>query len=182
VVQGIVLLARGRKEGLARFGDTDQSFLASLAPLLALPLVSTGLLLIRGGGLGALTDLLAMLCALLAPPVLSHALARFWERETSWLRYATAFNWCQWVLPVVFLLIVVLVEGLLAAGVSNNAASKFAVAAITAYALWLHWFLARHGLDLSRLRAALLVVVVNAGSAALLLAPDLISLATERRT
>ncbi len=44
------------------------------------------------------------------------------------------------------------------------------------YALWLHWFLARHGLALSRFRAALLVVVVNLGTALLVLAPRLLAL------
>ena len=37
--------------------------------------------------------------------------------------------------------------------------------AVAAYSLWLHWFLARHGLALSRWRAALLVVLVNGGHA-----------------
>ena len=37
--------------------------------------------------------------AQLAPPVLSHALARRWGREHLWLHYATAYNWCYWAHP-----------------------------------------------------------------------------------
>ena len=53
-------------------------------------------MLLRGGGPAALTDLLATLAVLLAPAVVSFELARVWRREHAWLRFATAFNWCQW--------------------------------------------------------------------------------------
>ena len=71
IVVGIVRLARGRADGLRQFGATREAFLASLAPLIAFPLVGGVLMLLGGGGLDALGDLLATLCALLAPPVLS---------------------------------------------------------------------------------------------------------------
>ena len=71
IVLGIVRLARGRADGIRQFGATRDAFLASLAPLIAFPLVGGALMLLGGGGLGALSDLLATLCALLAPPVLS---------------------------------------------------------------------------------------------------------------
>ena len=40
--------------------------------------------------------MLGGLVALLAPPVLSEAMARLLGREREWLRYATAFNWSRW--------------------------------------------------------------------------------------
>ena len=36
-------------------------------------------------------------------------MARFWGREAFWNRYIVAFNWCQWLLPMIaFVLIAVL--------------------------------------------------------------------------
>ena len=94
--------APGARTGrrLLQFGATREAFLASLAPLIAFPLVGGVLMLLGGGGLAALSDLLATLCALLAPPVLSFEVARLWGRQDAWLRFATAFNWCQWAIPV----------------------------------------------------------------------------------
>jgi hypothetical protein len=41
--------------------------------------------------------------------------------------------------------------------------------------VWLHWFLARRGLDLSALRAVVLVVAVNAATVAMVVGPLLIA-------
>ncbi|HTW28121.1 MAG TPA: hypothetical protein VME92_13410 [Acetobacteraceae bacterium] len=179
IVRGMLLLARGRAVGLAEFGETPEAFLASLAPLIAFPLVFGVLLLLNGGGWQAVGDFLAALCALLAPPVLSQLLARLWRRETLWLRYATAFNWCQWVLPVVAGLALLGVPVLAALGADTVTAARAAVLVICGYGLWLHWFLARRGLNLSGLRAALLVIAVNLGTGVLVFGPQLIALATK---
>ena len=100
ILLGIARLARGNAEGFNQFGATTEAFLASLAPLVAFPLVGGLLMLANGGGLAAIGDLLATLCALLAPPVLSYEVARLWRREGLWLRFAVAFNWCQWAIPI----------------------------------------------------------------------------------
>jgi len=50
------------------------------------------------------------------------------------------------------------------------------VLGLLCYALWLHWFLARHGLGLSRLRALLLVFAVNLTTAVLVVGPRMIAL------
>ena len=112
----MMLVARGRAEGIDQFAGTSQGFLASLAPLIAFPLVGTFLLLLDGDGAPAITDLLATLAVLLAPPVLSFELARLWGRQARWLRFATAFNWCQWLLPML--------ASVLAAGAWHAAASR----------------------------------------------------------
>jgi len=52
--------------------------------------------------------------------------------------------------------------------------------ALAVYALWLQFFLARHGLSLSRVRAVLLILAVNAGTAALVVVPELAWQAIER--
>ena len=127
-----------------------------------------------------LADLLATLCALLAPPVLSFELARLWGRQNAWLRFATAFNWCQWVIPVIGTLLLVVLGTLAALGLPRTVASAALVLGLVSYGLWLHWFLARHGLGLSRVRAALLVLGVNFGTVLLVLGPRLLALIRRR--
>jgi hypothetical protein len=175
VVLGVLLLARGRAEGFRQFGDSAQAFLSSLAPLVAFPLVGAALLLVDGVGLPALSDFLGTICALLVPPVLSQALAQAWGRDAAWLRYATAFNWCQWAVPLAAAACLLLVPVAEQLGLPPMAAARAAVAAVVGYALWLQWFLARRGLALGVGRAAALVLMVNAGTALLALGPRLLA-------
>lgn len=177
VLVGILRLARFDGSGMAQFGATTQAFLASLAPLIAFPLVGAGLMLMRGGGLDALAEFLATLCTLLAPPVLSHLLAIAWRREGDWLRYATAFNWCQWVIPMAAAVLLLSAGVMIWAGLPNRIVAVIAIAGVIVYALVLHWFIARVGLRLSILRAAFLVLGVNLGTGALVLLPVLLTLA-----
>jgi hypothetical protein len=160
---------------MLRFGTTTQSFLASLAPLIAFPLVGAALVLVREGALPAFSLLCLTLIAQLAPPVLSHALAQYWGREREWLHYATAYNWCYWAIPVVATVLMTLFGTGMRAGLSPEAAIQGFFVTLAAYSLWLHWFLARHGLALTRWRAALLVVLVNGGTLALVFGPGLLA-------
>lgn len=178
IVLGIVRLARGRSDGMQQFGATRDAFLASLAPLIAFPLVGGMLMLAGGGGLTAVSDLLATLCALVAPLVLSFEVARLWRRQQFWLRFATAFNWCQWVIPCVGFVLLVVFGVLAALGVPRWAAQVGLLLGLLSYAFWLHWFLARHGLGLSRSRALLLVFAVNLATALLVVGPRIIPLGT----
>lgn len=175
IALGILLLARGRADGLRQFGDTPSAFLASLAPLIAFPLVGGVLMFIQGGGLAALTDLLATFCALLAPPVLSYEPARWWKREAQWLRFTTALNWCQWVIPLLASILLVLVYPPLLSIMPLQAAGAAVLCAVVAYGLWLHWFVARHALMISRPRAALLVAGVNLGTGVLAMGPYMLN-------
>ncbi len=175
VVLGIVRLARGRADGLRQFGGTREAFLASLAPLIAFPLVGGVLLVLGGGGLAALSDLLAALCALLGPPVLSYEVARLWGKEAAWLRFATAFNWCQWVIPVIGSLLLLVLGILVGLGLPRELGRVGIALGIVAYGLWLHWFVARHGLGLSGLRAVVMVVGVNLATVILVLGPRLLA-------
>jgi len=178
VLLGVVRLACFNAAGLAQFGDSIQAFLASLAPLIAFPLVGAALMLLHGAGPDALAEFLATLCALLAPPVLSHFLAVFWRRESEWLRYAVAFNWCQWAIPMAAAAALLLVALLIAMGLPDRIAAIIAILGLVSYGLALHWFVAQRGLRLSGLRAALLVVGVNFGTAVLVLIPSLLTLGT----
>lgn len=170
-VVGAAQVAIGRAEGIARFGDTPQAFLASLAPLVAFPLVGAAALLMQGNLADAATTLLLTVVAQLAPAVLSHALAVRWGREAEWLRYATAFNWCQWAIPLVFLLLLFTMQ---VARLPDGVGGNLVVLVLACYGIWLHWTLARHGLRLSRGLAALLVVLVNAGTVLLVVGPHFV--------
>jgi hypothetical protein len=174
IVVGVMRLARGRADGFLQFAATREAFLASLAPLLAFPLVGGVLMLLGGGGLTALADLFAAICALVAPPVITFEIARLWGRQAAWLRFATAFNWCQWAIPILGSLLLLSLGMLITLGMPRQLARMLVVFGLVAYGLWLHWFLARHGLGLSRLRAALLVVGVNAATVLIVLGPSLL--------
>jgi hypothetical protein len=174
ILRAMVRVAMGKPDGIQQFPGTVQGFLISLMPLLAFPVAGTILLLQQGGGLPALGDLLATVAVLLAAPVLSYEFARLWHREAWWLRFATAFNWCQWLLPLLASVLLIVLGGLQQVGLPERAATGLLVLGIGAYGLWLHWFLARHGLALSPLRAVVLVVGVNLATALLVLAPRLL--------
>jgi hypothetical protein len=176
---GVTRLARGRVDGFRQFAATRESFLASLAPLVAFPLVGCTLMLLGGGGIDALADLLATLCALMAPPVLSFEVARLWQRDAAWLRFATAFNWCQWAIPVLGSLLILALAVMVAMGLPRQAAGALTLLGLVSYGLWLHWFLARHGLGVSRVRAAVLVLGVNVATICIVIGPRILVLATD---
>ncbi len=168
VIQGLLLVARGRREGLDCFGATPDAFLSALAPALAFLLVGGLLMLLREPSAVGGTLVLLSLCVLLLPPVLSHALAGSWRRGTLWLRYATAALWCGWlVIFAAYLPAMLLLLMLQQFGVPAALAEATLLILVTGYWLWLHWFLAWRGLALSWTRAAVLVGTVLAATALL---------------
>ncbi len=174
VLRGMFRLATFRTEGFAEFSDTRQAFLNSLAPLLAFPIVGTALMVLTGTGGGAFGDLLGTIVALLTPAVVSHALAVRWGREAAWLRYAIAFNWCQWAVPLAAMALVVVAGVLVNIGLPIRTITMLLLVGLLSYGLGLYWFLARHGLGLSSGRAVLLVVLVNLATGLLAFGPRLL--------
>jgi hypothetical protein len=174
ILVGILRIARGRADGISCFGATPEAFLGSLAPLIAFPLVGTVLGAFTEGPRRALTGLAMTLCALLTPAVVSHELARVWKRGDAWLRFATAFNWCEWIMLVLACLMVVPLSVAMSLGLSDDVASKVWLGCLGAYGLWLHWFLARSALALSRLRAVVLVFVINFATLVAVMGPGLL--------
>ena len=68
-----------------------------------------------------------------------------------------------------------LVLGILAGlGLPRELARAGVLLGIIAYGLWLHWFVARHGLGLSSVRAALMVLGVNFATVLLVLGPRML--------
>ena len=146
--------------------------LAALAPLVAFLLVGA-LIGLLGGSRDAVEDVAAVTVGLLGPLVLSFEFARRWGRAGQWYRFATAFCWCQWAAPMVLLAVLVLMSVLMAGGMGESTAAGVGVAGLFGYGLWLHWFLARNALDLSALRAVILVAGVNLLTTGLIILPQL---------
>jgi hypothetical protein len=175
IIVGILRIARGRADGVGCFGSSPQAFLSSLAPLVAFPLVGAVLGMFSDGPRSALTGLAMTVCALLTPAVVSYELARIWKRSDAWARFATAFNWCEWILPVLACVVMVPLSLAISAGMSETAASLVLVSCLGLYGLWVHWFLARKALALSGFRAVVLVFLVNLGTAVVVLGPRLLA-------
>ena len=171
---GVGRVALGRTDGFARFGSTVPSFLNSLAPLIAFPLAGALIEVFRDDWQTALSLLLLTLVAQLAPPVLSHLLAVRWKCEDQWLHYATAYNWCYWAIPMVGALLTLGFAMAVGAGLPSTVAAQAVLGCLGLYSLWLNWFVARHALGLSKGKAALLVFVVNAGTAVLAIGPAML--------
>ena len=178
VLRAMALCARGQPEGIALFGDTPAAFLVSLAPLVAFPLVATLLSITGHAGspeaVAEATVFLQALDALLALPVISHALATRWGREEAWLRYATAANWCHWLLEFAFMLALFATTVLVGLGMPSNALLPVLLVAAMAYSLWLQFFLARRGLGLRRGRAWVVVIAGNLVAGLLIAGPALL--------
>ncbi len=172
---GILLLARGRAEGLRYFDDTKQAVLSSLAPLAALLLVGVVLALASGAGPALLNDVLILAIGILGPLVLSYEIAQRWGRQAAWYRFAVAICWCNWAGPPVMMLLLFASTLLIAIGVPPLLAIQAGQIALVLYALWPYWFVVRHAMGLSRGRAALLVVLVNAGMIVLVKAPLMVA-------
>ncbi len=177
ILKGLFLLARGRGAGMAEFGNTVNAMTASLAPLIAFPLVGSLLLLVKGDVQEALTSFTAQLCVALAPVVITYEFARVWQCDANWLRTVTALNWSFW-LAVPLLVLGTLVSALLVnAGLNESVAGVIMIAVLGGYIMWFHWFTVRCGLQIGGWRALLLVFVTNITIAMLALGPDMIDLA-----
>ncbi len=161
VLSGIGRLALFRAEGFADFTATPQALFNSLAPLVALPIVTALAQIANGHAAGAATTLLGTIVALLTPLVVTEALARAFGAGERWLRFAVAYCWCQLAFSVV-----VVVFG----GVTTL------LTFLVFYGVALHWFLARQGLGLSRGRATLMVILTDLATGVLFLGPQLLAL------
>jgi hypothetical protein len=171
----MMLIARGQARGLNCFRDSPQAFLYSLMPGLGILAGAVIEGLAEGAGVTAIDEIPATLCVLLAPSVLSYELARFWGREAFWSRYIVAFNWCQWLLPMLGFLLILVLTVARTAGLTDEGGIRIMLVCLAGYALWLNWFLARHGLALSAWRAAGLVAAVNLGTVVIILGPAILA-------
>lgn len=159
ILQGIAKLARGNPKGFEEFSATPEAFTASLAPLIAFPLVGALVTALDGGWKMALLGLLSRLCSVLILPVLTYEFARFFGRQSQWLRTATALNWCFWLLiPAVFVAIFL---GIIAAeiGIPLQLAELGTLGLAGCFLLWNRWYIFKAGLRINGWRAAVVILV-----------------------
>ncbi len=171
---GIARLARFKADGLEAFEATPTAFMNALAPWLAFALVGFVLMLVAGSPGEAAGDLLGAVVGLLTPPVVSHALARFWDREAGWLRFAVAFLWCQWIMPVALLAVLMASGLMMAAGLPENIAEALAGLVLLVYAVTLHGFIIRRALGVSLWRTVAMIAAINAATLVAVMAPTLL--------
>lgn len=174
ILRGIFEIATGRAQGLGRFGAAPRDFLVSLYVLMLVPVLSALVLAMRRGVGSALAVLIMLICALLAPAVISHFVARLWGREAQWLHFATVFNWSRFAIVTVFATMLVVTAVLIGLGVSSDSAAELLVVVVSFYSLWLEWFVARNALRLSGARAILMVLAMNIGTFLMLATPGLL--------
>ncbi len=175
LVHGILLLARFRAEGFGSFTASPLGFMNSLAPMMAITVVAALRPLLMGNVRALVLHVLTSLIALLGPPVLSHLLARAWRREAAWLRYIVAFNWCQAVVTLVTVVLILMLA--LGGGVSRSGEGAGLVAAVGGvliYWIGLCWFMAWRGLGFGKWRSVLAVIVINIGTGVLVMGPQLL--------
>ncbi len=171
---GVARLARFKADGLQAFDASPVGLLNALAPWLAFALVGFVLMLLAGAPRPAAGGLLGSVVVLLTPPVVSEALARRWGRQAAWLRYAVAFTWCQWLMPVALLAALRGSGLLIAAGLPEEAAEALAALVLLVYAVSLHGFVIRRALGLSRWRTAAMLVAINLSTVVLAVLPTLL--------
>ncbi|WP_193733677.1 hypothetical protein [Komagataeibacter sp. FXV3] len=160
ILKGMLLLGRGRAEGIAYFGNTRDSVLAALAPRLALWLVGGGLTIGTAPQALSGVKVLFALCLILLPAIVTHALARRWKREGLWLRYITAAWWTDWVTLFVGLAVALLMALASPKLLESSTGAMILNGVEFGYSLWLTWYVARIGLLLRRGQAVVLVLAI----------------------
>ncbi|GBQ32607.1 hypothetical protein GOB83_02630 [Acetobacter fabarum] len=167
IVQGMLQLAAGKREGLACFEGTPDAFGAALAPQMACILVGGIQIFLLPDKVMSATKLLLSFCVLLLPAVISQFYAQRWGRGALWLRYITAATWCGWVVVLISLACAV-IAAVITPDIARQQVFIGALAlCAAAYELWLQWFVAKVGLGISGGRAALLYVSILVASATL---------------
>jgi hypothetical protein len=159
ILRGMLLLARGRADGIKEFPNTKDAFYASLAPLIAFPLVGAGITAANGDVKLAAVAFLARLCAVLALPLITFEFARLTGHGANWLRTVAALNWSFWLMVPLLMVAALFGALLVSAGLEMTHAESGALALMAVYMFWLNWFTLRKGLQMGGAAAALLVVL-----------------------
>jgi hypothetical protein len=174
IVRGLLRLARGDAGGMREFGNTTDAFSASLAPLIAFPLVSALLFGLTGQWLLAAIMLASRLCGVLLQPVIIEFVARKRGSATTWLITSTALNWSIWLLIPLTLIGGLIASGLISLGVDGRYAVAGSLCASYLYLLWIQCVTVRFGLRLTWVRAVPIVLGMNVLILAICLEPFLL--------
>lgn len=161
ILRGLFRLARGDAAGIGEFPNTTAGFSASLAPLIAFPLVSAGLIAGSGHYRFAVLILLSRICTVLIPPVVIEFGAKLTSRASTWLMTATALNWSFWLILPLMLIAEVIANLLVAAGASTATAIAVVIVLMALYGLWFQWFTLRAGLHVKWWHALAIALVLD---------------------
>ncbi len=172
---GLLLIGTGRAAGFAQFGATAEAYLASLAPWLGLVIVLAGVLGWSGHPRAAVTFFLLAVCNLLAPAIIADVFCRLWGRRQQWALYANVLNCAQWLMLAAVMLLLPFASASVVFGLSQDDAAHLLLGALAVYTLWFHWFAARHALQVSAGRAAVVMLSVVFGTALILQLPLLLA-------
>lgn len=173
VLHGMLRLALGKPDGLKSIDNTPAAFSASIAPLIAFPLVGAILLGVQDHWILATSLFLSRLCGVLVQPIIvEFASGRIGRRE-HWLATTTALNWSIWVIFPLIPAGALLSAALVGVGLDQEIALIITISLVGAYMLWLQWFILRTGLSSGPWRAAGLLLAMNVIIAMLYLLPYL---------
>lgn len=159
ILRGMVKLALGNPKGFEEFGATPAAFTASLAPLIAFPVVGALVMAITSDWKMALLGLLSRLCSVLILPVLIYEFARLFGRQSQWLRTATAMNWCVWLLIPAMFGAIFLGGSVAVMGAPAQLAEYGTLMLAGIYLLWNQWYIFKAGLKVNGWRAGLIIFV-----------------------
>lgn len=171
ILRGMFRLAIGDASGLREFGNTTAAFSASIAPLLAFPLVGSALFGVQGHWLLAASMLLSRICGVLAQPVIVQATARRTRSEATWLVTSTTLNWSIWLIFPLILVGMLVSNAFTSLGTSGPVAIVLTAVMIMLYMLWLQWFILRVGLKIGGWVALLVLLILNISVASLYFIP-----------
>jgi hypothetical protein len=174
ILRGLFMLARGKKTGINEFSASMDGFTASLAPLIAFPLVGAGISALNGQWAFALVSLFSRICAVLVLPVIVYEFAQRTGREALWLRTATALDWAFWMLLPVLFVAAFIAAVIVQFGLGMAQAEMLALGFAGIYLLWYHWFIMRAGLGLNGWQAGGLLLFSSLMIAAFSAAPLLV--------
>lgn len=161
IVRGLFLLARFDGSGIEEFGNSVAAFSASLAPLVAFPIVGAGLIASQGHHVTAAIVFLSRLSAVLMQPVAIEIAARLTRSHPRWLRTSTALNWSVWLLLPLVLIAALLGNILMALHVPEHLATYVTVGLSLLYLAVIQWFILRAGLRIKGWQALLILIATN---------------------
>ncbi|MHB1303141.1 MAG: hypothetical protein ACYCZB_06665 [Acidiphilium sp.] len=171
IPRGLFRLAIGDSRGIKEFGNTTAAFSASIAPLLAFPLVGSALFAIEGHWMLAAIMLLSRISGVLLQPVIVEFSARLTGNGTTWLTTSTALNWSVWLIFPLIVAGVLLSNGLAAAGLSPILTLRATVGLIGLYLLWVQWFILRTGMRLGIWQALAILILMTLAIATVYVLP-----------
>jgi hypothetical protein len=176
IIRGLWRLAKCERAGIGEFGGTLDNFYASLAPLIAFPLVGAIASAMQGAWQLAIIGFLSRLAAVLVLPLCVYEFSRLFGREMFWLRTATVLNWSFWML-LPALLVASLVGGILAqCGLGMVRAELLTLVLVGLYLLWYRLFALSAGLGVHYGQAALIVLASSVAIACSVALPQLMGL------